>query len=172
MRCSRCSIMKLPFHKWHHRLEEIAFNIILILLIAVGAKLEVSADIAAGVMIAAFINITLVALVLGVVDDARDVSVAWGATAGANASDPSSRHIQQLELEDSSLLFLAMWQALICSILSLNMVGCRWYGRRWWSWSLAAVVQDALSWSYVLDLPQDQDPQWFSCSVCMYGWFK
>ena len=57
-----------------------ALNIILILLIAVGAKLEVSADVT-GVLIAT--SITLTALVLGVVDDARDVSVAGGAAAGA-----------------------------------------------------------------------------------------
>jgi len=55
-------------------------DIILILLIAVGAKFEVSADVVK-VMIAASI-ITLTALVLGVVDDARDVSVAGGAATG------------------------------------------------------------------------------------------
>ena len=65
--------MKLSFHKRHHGLGESALNIILILLIAVGAIFEVSAD-EAGVLIAS--SITLTALVLGVVDDARYVSVA------------------------------------------------------------------------------------------------
>jgi hypothetical protein len=43
-------------------------------LIAVGAKLEVSAYVVARILIAT--SIALTALVLGVVDDARDVSVA------------------------------------------------------------------------------------------------
>ena len=59
--------MKLSFHKRHHGLGEVALNIILILLIAVGAKLEVSADVG-GVLIATFIALTT--LVFGVVDDA------------------------------------------------------------------------------------------------------
>jgi len=54
-------------------------DIILILLIAVGAKFKVSADVVE-VMVAA--SITLTALVLGIVDDARDVSVAGGAATG------------------------------------------------------------------------------------------
>ena len=59
--------MNLSFHKRHHRLGEIALNIILILLIAVGATLEESAHVG-GVLIATFIALTT--LVLGVVDDA------------------------------------------------------------------------------------------------------
>ena len=74
MRCPRRSIVKLSFHKRYHRLGEIALNIILILLIAVGAIFEVSADLAGVFLIATFIALTT--LVLGVVDDARDVSVA------------------------------------------------------------------------------------------------
>ena len=54
-------------------------DIILILLIAVGAKFKVSADVA-GVIVAA--SITLTALVLSIVYDARDVSVFEGAATG------------------------------------------------------------------------------------------